>query len=147
MYLCVDPGTTTGFAIFDDDGALMWMGEKDVSRLEEWLNSLGDNFHIVIIEEYRLYPHIPQIYSRIETVQVIGRVKSWAHKRDIRVIEQPAQMKNIGYKFLGRKQPSRKEDTHRWDAYAHGAYYLQTRGIRNFVKGQRHEPKESEKSS
>lgn len=132
MYLALDPGMTTGFAIFSEEGEIIWIGEKDMSRMDEWLETLGGDFKAIILESYSLYPHVPQMYSKMETVQVIGKIKSWAHKRGIPIVEQAPELRKIGYKYMGKKIPSKKADSHRLDALAHGVYFLQRTGIREF---------------
>jgi hypothetical protein len=132
MYLGIDPGGTTGYAIFDEVGDVIDFGDIPDTEIDDWLDALDYEIETVIIEEYRVYPHIPQVYSKMETPQTIARVKSWAHKAKVKVVEQPAQLTQIGYKYLGLKKPKKKADTHKWDAVAIGVYWLQRRGIRKF---------------
>ena len=56
MYLAIDPGKTTGYAMFDDNGVVTFMGkitgeDKFLDQLEELVSSRM--IQVIILEEYR----------------------------------------------------------------------------------------------
>lgn len=150
-YISFDPGETTGWASFDEEGRLHKAGySKGLDQFYDWLDShstfegCGD-LNTVIIEEFRLYPwkSDAQKWSQFKTVEVIGAIKFWARsismkmfpiwniQHQIQVVEQPANIKAIGYKWaMCSPLPKSNPRNHELDAYVHGVYYLQNKAIR-----------------
>lgn len=135
-YLSIDPGGTTGFALFDSAGMLVKMGkikggDKFLDQLEEMVKEY--EFITWILEAYRNRPGTTHSnWSKNETSQHIGAIKRIARKAGIPVHEQePSPCLPIGLKFLGMGS-TYKKDEHVPDdvsALAHGTYYLRKNRI------------------
>lgn len=71
-------------------------------------------------------PHTPHGGSRVETIQVIGAIRSYATRNGIVVVMQSRRVKRVGYGYLGMKPlpKSRHAESHKFDALAHGEYYM-----------------------
>lgn len=125
MFLSLDPGLTTGWCMFSDNGVIDELGQVvGVDEFILWLETLDPKPSLIICEDFVLNPNIPQGGSQMEAPQVIGAVKSYASKTGIVCVIQAPRLKKIGYAWAGTRPPSKKADTHRMDAYAHGVYYL-----------------------
>jgi hypothetical protein len=127
--LCLDPGDTTGYAVFDS-GALVKAGQFRVTPL-----SLA-KFHTlfrhykpdrIVAENYRVYQHKLKQHanSTVPTIQYVGAIKSFAQLLGIPVTWQWAfQAKGFGTDYrlreLGLYQANRR---HANDAIRHGVYF------------------------
>lgn len=129
-YLALDPGKTTGYAIFNSSGEVQIIGIKSIEEVSEWLEGLSDDITTCIYEGYRVFPHISHKYSEVDTIKVIGMIVSWGTRRKIKMVKQFSHQKIDGYKLLGIKPPKKKRDEHQYDAVAHGVLYLVKVGIR-----------------
>lgn len=139
MYMFIDPGVNTGWALFEDNG-----NEIDVfttRSFEKTCKQLRDlitintklNYKRIFIEDFRLYPSKAQaqLWSQFETVQVIGAVRARCLEFNIPYEVVPARNKDIGFMYLGIKEPSHSDPSnHQMVAFAHGVFWLQNQGIR-----------------
>lgn len=121
--LALDPGKTTGWALFSNKGILVNSGEIPNHFVTEWLDSIEPG--IVVVEDYRNMPWKKQGGSNMPASQVIGMVKEYCRWRQIKVVLQQNTVKPIAYRWAGLKKKS-----HENDAIAHGWYYCQKSGIR-----------------
>ena len=84
-YLAIDPGKTSGWATFDEQGNGITMGQANVIELLELLDQ--SNAHTIITEDYKLYPwkRDEQIWSRLDTVRIIGMIQyfCWKNQRNL----------------------------------------------------------------
>ena len=127
-YLAIDPGDTSGYAIFDKEGKVVDTGQ--VSGLDgmhtflfESLQELPD---LVIIEEFVLYKKkaLQQSGSKMVTSQIIGVIKSFCAVKSIKYVEQRSDVKPIAQMWSGVKPKGSHSQSHWVDAYNHGIYYL-----------------------
>lgn len=132
VYVAIDPGLTTGYALYDEAGRMLDMGsfKGTPENVIEFFGRIP-NIDVAIVEEYKIYPHKmhQHVGSKVETIQVIGMVKTCAANIGADVVEQQSSVKPIGYNYLGKKPPSNKKRSHMWDAHAHGTFYLVSKGI------------------
>lgn len=127
MFLALDPGETTGWASFNQDGSLIDYGQAEgFDFFSGWLEFLEPKPFLIICEEWILNPNIPQGGSRQETVQVIGSVRNYAIRNGIDIEWQSPSRKPAGYAWAGMKPlpKSQHSISHQYDAIAHGTYYL-----------------------
>ncbi len=133
MLLAVDPGKTSGIALFTGEGKPMWMEQaRNPQELHKFLQGIerewGSVPSIVVIESYMVLPtqHSMKanVGSKLETVQAIGIVKSFCMTWDAKVVEQPPSIKKISQMWTKIKVPSNHADSHQFDALLHGYYYL-----------------------
>lgn len=133
VYVSWDPGQSTGVACWSAFAEPLIIKElKSDKERDDFLDSLeGEPIKKFIIEEYRVYGSkaFAHVGSKVYTAQVIGDLKSWARRHNVQVVEQRADIKEIGCKWAGI--PFRKT-THMPDgqsAFVHGYYYLHKAGL------------------
>lgn len=135
-YLAIDPGDTSGWATFDDQGKLTGMGQfregEFVKEISELLHS--DLLH-VIIEDYVLFKHkaMAQTNSRgrnLSTAKMVGKIEMLAELKEVPYTKQESRVYPIGAMWGGFEIPSNHSISHQYVAAAHGIYYLQQNGIR-----------------
>lgn len=131
-YLCFDPGISTGWARFDNEGQITEKGIlRGLDALADFLEETEIPTHI-ICESYRVFKHkaTAHIGSKVETAQAIGMIKAKARLWKAEYIEQPSSILTIAQMWSGVKLPSNHDKSHDIAAYNHGVYYLQKNGIR-----------------
>jgi hypothetical protein len=136
-YLSFDPGGTTGYAIFNNDGQIkVWGDLHGLKELNSFLRG-QERPNAVIIEEYRVRGDSrglkANVGSKQETVQAIGVIKAQCFTWEIEPVEQPAAMKKIGEIWSKHKPYGAHKNSHRVDAYNHGVYFLVKNGIRSIT--------------
>jgi hypothetical protein len=142
MYIFVDPGEHTGWAMFDVDG-----NEVDVFTTDSFEKTCAIIFQYinnklpikrVIVENFKLYPWKSQVqmWSEFETVQVIGAIRARCLEYNIPYETVPAHNKGMGFMYMGIKEPSHNNPAnHQLVAMAHGVFWLQKCGIRTPQQG------------
>jgi hypothetical protein len=138
MYLAFDPGKTTGWARFKDDGSADGYGQVSINELiglcEQWkVEDLeGDSIIAIIVEDFVLFKHkaVQQTGSKMEASQAIGILRALASATGAKFVLQPSNIKSTAEKFTQLKPPSNHKNSHWVDAFNHGAYYLINAGIR-----------------
>lgn len=131
-YVALDPGETTGWATFDENGEVLKYGQFHQTEQTKVLTELiHDKVKAVIIEDYQNYAWKQQKrWSRNQTSKNIGAIEMLCEMRNIPYHLQPANIKSIGYKFAGLGEaPSNHSISHQYDAVAHGTYWLRVNGI------------------
>lgn len=129
MILVVDPGDTTGYALFEEDGELYLKGQADFDKFLDFL--LKNSFDSIVVEDYRLRKgkQAQQTGSRFQAVQVIGALKYIARQEKIPFELASVQAKTLGSMYSGVKPPSNHKLSHEIDAYNIGIYWLVDKGI------------------
>jgi hypothetical protein len=137
MYIAYDPGKMTGWASFDDDGKVIAMGqvtiEELIDQVEVLVNSrLALPIKAVIYEDFIIFKHKAKFLtgSRVEASQAIGIIKGLAQRTGAELIMQGSDIKPMAQKFTQIFPPSDHAESHKIDAFNHGAYYLINKGIR-----------------
>lgn len=130
-YLAIDPGFTSGYATFDENGKMTAFGQiANPDDMMDWIEELRPEPDVIILEDYVIRKNVSHAGSRAPTIQLIGMIKRYAKKKAIKVVLQMSHAKNIGYKFAGLVPTKNHDQSHQYDAIAHGCYYLQKNGIR-----------------
>lgn len=133
-YLALDPGGSTGWATFTEDGHGITMGTcKTREKVYDLLKDTNPSF--IIIEDWITRKDVHLGGDRLEVVRVIGAVEFYAYIKRIPIVHQPNTIKPIGYKWAGLSKAGSKKDSHERDAYVHGVYFLQKRGLRKLQQG------------
>lgn len=135
-YLALDPGDTTGWAQFEEDGkGVTFDSFYGKEKLYEFLDAAAPQ--VIICEDYKLFPWkaANQSWSRLDTVRAIGAIEYWAYLHNAKVIFQDPKIKSIGYMWAGIPKPKNHSESHHVDAYVHGVYFLQKAGIRKPQQG------------
>jgi molybdopterin-guanine dinucleotide biosynthesis protein len=124
-----DPGVTTGWAKFDQDGddaTLTAWGDFKFQELESALDSL-DLPDLVVVEAFKTRAATAHLGTKAEVKQTIeceGIIKSWARRHKAEVIEQTNQIKKIAEKMTNVSPPSKHSQSHKVDAYNHAMYHM-----------------------
>jgi len=132
-YLAIDPGLTSGWATFTDEGAVIEWGQFKMAELTQWLNDyLTSDLTAVIVEDYKNHGWTQQKkWSRNDTSKIIGKIELMGELRNVPVHLQPNTAKRIGYMWAGLGEaPTNHTISHQFDAVAHGVYWLVKAGIR-----------------
>lgn len=124
--IAFDPGETTGVAEFNSVGECLALHQLKINDLLDYLADMPYKPHIVVIEEYRIFAHKAASHSqsKVPTIQVVGMIKSYAHRWAAKCVEQPVQAKVLGYKLSNTKQAANHKNSHQLDAFVHGYYWL-----------------------
>jgi hypothetical protein len=131
-YVAVDPGEHIGLVGYDEKGSLLWIQEILIKELTDFMSKWSPAPKKMIVERYRPYPgkERAHTYSDLKTARVIGRLEYYAEMHGAKVVFQGADIKALGFKYLGVKEPPRSDKLMNAKvAHAHGTYYLVTKGI------------------
>jgi hypothetical protein len=136
--LCLDPGETTGWALFEK-GLLRECGQWQTSQpaiLADEISNLNArhfahgkaNLDLIVYEEYRVRGNKfkEHVGSEVVTIQHIGAIKVVASELDIPLVKQTAGMAK-GFAIdskLRRWGLYQTGQRHANDAIRHGCYYL-----------------------
>jgi hypothetical protein len=130
MIISVDPGESSGIAYWSDKGEFV---EKEILTEEELFDKLErlENVTVVVCEDYRLRQgkQMVQTGSRFVAVQIIGALKAYARKCGSKFVLQTANVLSVASLHSGVKRPSNHSKSHDIDAYNHGYYYFETKGL------------------
>lgn len=136
--LCIDPGHTTGWCVFQD-GQLVECGQVDtvINRtghnegVIDWqaLSDLISMDHsMVVCEDYRVYAHKLERHtnSKILTLRIIGAIEYLCWKQNIPIYYQMAA---VAKGFCSDKKLQMWDlwqvgQRHSRDAIRHGVYFL-----------------------
>lgn len=135
-YLFIDPGETTGWALFNKDGKTINFGQiKGTEEFSDWLSQLDPFPDLVVYEEYRLFSHlaVQQSGSKMVTSQVVGIVKHECRRRkNVPCVAQPSSILPIAEIYAGwtLKSKGAHSKTNGYAAILHGIYFLQKNRIR-----------------
>lgn len=135
MYLFIDPGKTSGFALFDEQGNFIRKGQiiGEVllcDMIEALLSKDGNTVDHVFCESFKIFPGVRQGGSNVPAARVNGAVEHICNKLHVRYEEIDPKYKRIGYAWSGVQKPTNHAISHQWDAFALGEYWLRKNGIK-----------------
>jgi hypothetical protein len=130
MIISVDPGETTGIAYWENDGTFISREALTQDEILDKVETLSD-VTVIVVEDYRLRQgkQMVQTGSRFVAVQIIGALKAYARRVGAKFVLQPANVLTVAALHSGVKRPSNHSKSHDIDAYNHGYYYLETKGL------------------
>jgi hypothetical protein len=130
LVISVDPGDTTGIAYWKDNGEFIEKEMVDFEQLVDRLEAL-ENVTAVVCEDYRLRQgkQMVQTGSRFVAVQALGALRAYAHRVGADFVLQQPNILTIAAMHSGVKQPSNHSLSHAVDAYNHGYYFFETKGL------------------
>ena len=130
MIISVDPGETTGIAYWGDDGTFISREALTQDEILDKVETLSD-VTVIVVEDYRLRQgkQMVQTGSRFVAVQIIGALKAYARRVGAKFVLQPANVLTVAALHSGVKRPSNHSKSHDIDAYNHGYYYFETKGL------------------
>lgn len=139
-WLSIDPGETTGWALWEGDRLLDAGQEELVKFVDEVGESNSerctctDPFYVelLVIERFALYPWVARSgeldFDELRTSRGIGALEYIARQAGVRVVMQPATIKDPAQAAGARElflSPV-YENRHANDAIMHGWYYILT---------------------
>ena len=130
--MAFDPGDTTGWAAWDTEGNLQGMGQVTLEDMPTFLHKYDDlEISLVIVEDFILFAKraVKQAGSRMKASQGIGMLHLWAAQKGAQFLKQPASIKNAAMKWSQISMPGAHSESHKFDAYLHGYYYLVTHDL------------------
>jgi len=145
--LSIDPGETTGWAIFDFNGKLISKGAYDRETFDHAFMRRGIvltfadrprriEYKItrVVCESFYTDPDIPQGGSQGGAQKVIGIVERECRLADVPLVMQRSAILNTavihaGYEWPMTRTGNKKHLPDEDSAYLHGFYYFVDRGI------------------
>jgi hypothetical protein len=137
MYVAFDPGKVTGWAIFKDDGSVNTIGQATIEELitlveKLVLDNLSEPILAVVYEDFIIFKHKAKYLagSRVEASQAIGIIKGLAQRTGAELVMQGSDIKPMAQRWTQIKPPADHAESHKIDAFNHGAYYLINKGIR-----------------
>jgi len=130
--LSLDPGETTGFAVFERGhlGKCLHLRTKPIDEGVDGLNSLIGAIKpdVIVYESYRVYGWKTEqhAYSDLHTPQLIGAIQTIARLKSIPVHSQSAQVAKQFCTDMKLKEWGVYERgfKHGRDAVRHGCYFL-----------------------
>lgn len=135
--IALDPGVTTGIALFEAPALVMVDQNKDdnigraVNYIEQIVNDHSPT--AIIIEDYRIYrwKQKEHAWSDLHTPRLIGGIEKLAFDKCLPLIKQPAHVAKGFCNDAKLKDWSMyiKGMRHGRDAIRHGAYYILFGGI------------------
>jgi hypothetical protein len=132
-YLFVDPGLTTGWAVFSPEGKFLHLNQ--VFGIEEFGELLERiiverRFLAIVAESYIINPKVKQGGSDVPSAQVIGIMKHLCRKYLIPYDDIEPRHTTVGYRWSGTVQPSNHAVSHGPDARAIGEFWLRRKKIK-----------------
>lgn len=133
MYLAFDPGGTTGWCKFSDEGYPLDWGQDTFDELidhcDEWAKEQWD---AIIYEDFVLWGHKAkqQTGSRMPASQAIGIIKTLIRKTGAEAVVQDSSILQRAQQWTQKFPTGAHADTHWIMAYNHGSFYLINKGIR-----------------
>lgn len=153
LWLCVDPGETTGYSVWGDGDLLyadqlpMW---EFIDRVEEWATTGArpDCFGwdaetsepdegpptALVVEDWQLYPWVIREggldFDKCRTARAIGALTHICRRLGIKLVFQGADIKD-GAKAAGAEAlylSPVHENRHANDSIQHGVFYLAAHG-------------------
>lgn len=126
--LAMDPGGTSGYAIFKGSDKPVEVGEVPQNNLLAWLSGNKD-IDVWVVEDYYVRKQkgdrgFDHTWNRGDTLRIIGAVEYHAFLTASEFhLQQPSQ-KVMGYKLMGKEYVKGKSGMHIFDAIAHGQVFL-----------------------
>ena len=128
MILSVDPGETSGWAAFHDDGAFVGRGQLPFDEMMLMI-AFGTKMRKILAETYTHDPGRQKRGSTFKTVQIIGALKLRALQLDAEFVTVSREAKGMGAIYSGEEPPANHKLSHQVDAKNLGIYWLVEQGI------------------
>ena len=138
MLIAVDPGDTSGICIFNDDSSVKKMMQLNLEEFTKWAATYDGPVDTIVYEKFIVFRQKAhtQVGSTMKVSQAVGMLKMMAHSTGAKLVEQGPDIKKIAIKWSGIIMPSQHSQTHKWDAFLHGYYYLVKEGkIKHDLEG------------
>lgn len=123
--IALDPGKTTGFAIFEDDKPCNF-GTMTTKEYFDFIATAEADYFVV--EDYVIrtqkFGGFDHNFDKGIALQLIGAAKLRAYQLGATINLQPPSLKPGAYAQMGAQYQKGKRDMHHMDALAHGQWYI-----------------------
>jgi hypothetical protein len=131
MIWSIDPGETTGMAMWSEEGNL---SHKEKMPAELFVDFLSESRGVVrpsviVVEQWAFDPGKTQRGNKMVSSQVIGAVKLYAKQVGAEVILQDRRILKVSALHTGTPIPKNGHFDDDVSAYLHGHYYFVVSGI------------------
>lgn len=133
LVLSVDPGDSTGLALWEQSGELLWTKKMPLEDFILWaeLSRYELPLSVVVCEDFTLRPrggrNLNAKGNKLKASQGIGIAKTLAHGHGAKlVMQQPGILRMAE---LHARVPHKSHQPDDVSAYLHGYYYFETQGI------------------
>lgn len=129
--LAFDPGDTTGVCEFNERGQVLRLFQLSFDDLLKFLNDYPGPVMQVVCEDFILFRKKArqQSGSKMKASQAIGMIKAFALRKEAPLAMQGSDIKPMAMKFSQIKMPSNHSESHQYDAFLHGYYWLVKNGM------------------
>lgn len=128
--LSVDPGDSTGLARWTRHAELV---ERWIMSSTDTISYLArtDDYEAIVCENFRLRhgKAVQQTGSKFEASQVIGAIRLYCRIHGTALHMQEPGILAVAQLHSGVKPPANHKLSHDIDAYNHGYYFFEQRGI------------------
>lgn len=135
MWITIDIGETTGYALWEND-LLVDSNQEEMWSFIDHLEAEITNGSVtaIVIEDFKIYPWKAEalIWDSVRTARGLGAIELLARQHNLPIVLQPAKIKEVAV-ALGAENfftTPLHENRHANDAIMHGVYYL---GMNNNV--------------
>lgn len=128
MILAIDPGETSGWAVFTIEGTFVQRGQYGFDEMLEHLANVYA-VSVFVLETYTHDPGRQKRGSTFKTVQIIGATKLRALQLGAEIVTVSREAKTMGAIYTGEEPPRNHKLSHEVDAKNIGTYWLVTEEI------------------
>lgn len=147
LWLCVDPGETTGWSIWQGkrllqagqldllsfiDAVDAWLTEGDVPAVLDLDGAARGPLAAIVCEDWKLYPWMLEklAWDMCRTARGIGALELLARQHNIQIVLQGADIKDAAQKAGAEELYLRPvhENRHANDSIQHGVFYTARHG-------------------
>jgi len=122
IYMGVDPGKTTGIAVFNESKLLFTCEAKNAATVIKLINQYRPQ--TIVMEDFFVRRGKPADYKA--PIKLIGVIEYHCMSRDILIVMQSPSILRLALKFV----PKDAYGPHERSAIAHVMYYLKIREIK-----------------
>jgi predicted RNase H-like nuclease (RuvC/YqgF family) len=131
MVVSVDPGDTTGVALWNAEGELIWKRKMSLDDFIYWCDDPGQqllNVTVVVCEDYTQRPKkMNRQGNKVKAAQGIGVAKAFAQKHKAKFVAQQPAILSVA--ALHTRTPHRSHQPDDVSAFLHGYFYFESVGV------------------
>lgn len=129
--ISIDPGDSTGVAVWKDNGELVKNWKFSLEDFIDWANGIDFPVSTIVVEDFTLRrgKAVQQTGSKMKASQGIGVAKALAKRLGAKLVRQPSDRLKIAAMHAGVKVPAVSHIKDDVSAYLHGFYFFETRNI------------------
>lgn len=128
--ISIDPGDSTGVAVWSDEGQLVRKWKCSLEDFIDWADGVDFTVSTVVVEDYVQDPYrkLNRKGSKMKASQALGVSKALAKRLGAKLVIQKNTILTVTAMHAGVRVVSHFPDD--ISAYLHGYYFFETKGIR-----------------